>query len=76
MATVTDPPPSATNQPAVSERDPVRETRQRATAAQPPPGQERAFSWGDGFAVQVWFACCVLLWLVLVADFLFGMLGR
>jgi hypothetical protein len=43
---------------------------------QPPPGQERAVYWGDWFAVRFWFACCVLLWLLLVADFLFGGGGR
>jgi hypothetical protein len=76
MATAIDTPLSPVRPPVILDRGEAPQPRQRATAVPLAPGEERAASWGDSFSVQVWFACCVLMWLVLVADFLFGMAWR
>jgi hypothetical protein len=72
MATAVDPLLSPPQSPPVPRREEALRPPARA-AAPPPTAGEPVVCWEDWFAVRLWLACCVLMWFLLVAEFILAM---
>jgi hypothetical protein len=66
MATMTEPTLRGNERTTAPEREAV------PRAAEAAPAPEAPVYWGDWLAVRVWLIACVLMWSLLVLDFLTG----